>query len=107
MFEPTGSRRDAASTVFNLPGYRVIDAVDLPDGQRQVVVESTAAPGCPVCGVISVRVHSRRRQMVRDVLTGGPVQVVWDKRRWCCEEEACPRGDVQRVHDPGPRSSPV
>lgn len=92
MFEPTGSQRDAASTIFNLPDYRVIDAVDLPDGQRQVVVESTAPPGCPVCGVISVRVHSRRRQVVRDVPTGGPVRVIWDKRRWFCQEELCARG---------------
>lgn len=73
MFEPTGSLRDAASTIFNLPDYRVIDAVDLPDGVRRVVVESTAPPGCPACGVISVRVHSRRRQVVRDVPVGGPV----------------------------------
>ena len=51
-----------------------------------------APPGCPVCGVISARVHSRRRQIVRDVPTGGPVQVVWDKRRWFCDEAACPRG---------------
>ncbi|WP_250446581.1 ISL3 family transposase [Actinotalea sp. C106] len=92
MFEPTGSRRDAASTIFNLPDYRVIDAVEGPGGQRQVVVQSTAPPGCPVCGGISVRVHSRRRQVVRDVPMGGPVQVVWDKRRWFCAEALCPRG---------------
>ena len=30
MFELTGSRRDAASVIFNLPGYRVVEAVDLP-----------------------------------------------------------------------------
>jgi transposase len=92
VFEPTGSLRDAASTIFNLPDYRVIDAVDLPGGQREVLVESTAPPGCPVCGVVAVRVHSRRRQRVRDVPIGGPVQVVWDKRRWFCEEAGCPRG---------------
>jgi len=28
MFEPTGSPRDAASVLFNLPGYRVLEAVD-------------------------------------------------------------------------------
>ena len=92
MFEPTGSLRDAASTIFNLPDYRVIDAIEVPGGQRQVVVESTAPPGCPVCGVVAARVHSRRRQTVRDVPVGGPVQVVWDKRRWFCDEAGCPRG---------------
>ena len=39
VFEPTGSRRDAASVIFNLPGYRVIDAVDLPLGGRRVKVQ--------------------------------------------------------------------
>ena len=92
MFEPTASQRDAASTIFNLPDYRVIDAIDLSDEGRRVVVESLAPPGCPVCGVVSERVHSRRRQRVRDVPTGGPVQVVWDKRRWFCDEALCPRG---------------
>ena len=57
-----------------------------------VVVESAAPPGCPVCGVISVRVHSRRWQVVRDVPVGGPVEVVWGKRRWFCQEARCPRG---------------
>jgi hypothetical protein len=30
VFEPAGMRRDAASVIFNLPSYRVVDAVDLP-----------------------------------------------------------------------------
>ena len=32
VHESTGSQRDAASTIFNLPNYRVIDAVDPPMG---------------------------------------------------------------------------
>ncbi len=93
MFEPTGSRRDAASTIFNLSGYCVIDAVDLPDGGRQVLVESMAPPGCPSCGVVAGRVHSRRRQRVRDVPVGAaPMEVVWLKRRWFCDEQSCARG---------------
>ncbi len=91
MFEPTGWLRDAASMIFNLPDYRVIDAVDLPECGRQVVVESTAPPGCPSCGVISEVVHARRRQRLRDVPVGGHVEVVWAKRRWRCAEVACPR----------------
>ncbi|MGP9584011.1 ISL3 family transposase, partial [Brachybacterium sp. AOP35-5H-19] len=53
MHENTGSQRDAASTIFNLPNYRVIDAVDLPDGGRRVVIASTVPPGCPSCGVLA------------------------------------------------------
>jgi transposase len=92
MNEPTGLLRDAAGTIFNLPGYRVVSAVDLADGYRRVDVESTVLPGCPSCGVVAVRVHSRREQAVADVPVGGLVQVVWAKRCWRREEGACQRG---------------
>jgi hypothetical protein len=36
----TGSSRDAASVLFDLPGYRVLEAVDLPGGGREVVIEA-------------------------------------------------------------------
>ena len=89
MFEPTGSQRDAASAIFNLPDYRVTaveEDADDADGVRRIEVESTAAPGCPVCGVLAVRVHSRRRQRVRNLSVAGPVQLVWIKRRWFCDQ---------------------
>src|SRR5450830_1971123 len=92
VFEPTGSQRDAASTIFNLPDYRVIDALDVPGHARRVEVESTSPPGCPACGVISVGVHSRRRQRIRDVPVAGALEVVWCKRRWFCDEWRCGRG---------------
>lgn len=40
MIEPTCSRRDAVGVIFNLPGYHVIDAVDLPSGGRRVIVHA-------------------------------------------------------------------
>src|SRR5450756_1334482 len=92
VFEPTGSQRDAASPIFNLPDYRVINALDVPGHARRVEVESTSPPGCPGCGVISVRVHSRRRQRIRDVPVAGALEVVWCKRRWFCDEWLCVRG---------------
>jgi len=92
VFEPTGSQRDAASTIFNLSDYRVIDAFEVPGRARRVEVESTSPPGCPACGVISVRVHSRRRQRIRDVPVAGALEVVWCKRRWFCDEQRCGRG---------------
>lgn len=92
MFEPTGSQRDAASTIFNLSDYRVIDAFEVPGRSRRVEVESTSPPGCPACGVISVRVHSRRRQRIRDVPLAGALEVIWCKRRWFCDEWRCGRG---------------
>jgi len=92
VFEPTGSQRDAASTIFNLSDYRVLDAFEVPGHARRVEVESTSPPGCPACGVISVRVHSRRRQRICDVPVAGALEVVWCKRRWFCDERLCGRG---------------
>ena len=92
MFEPTGSRRDAASVMFNLPGYRVIHAVDLPLGGRRVKVEPVdLADGCPACGVVSSRVHAWTEQRVRDIPHAGEVEVVVRKTRMVCAEPACPR----------------
>ncbi len=102
MFEPTGSQRDAASTIFNLPAYRVIDAVENADGVRRVHVESTAPPGCPVCGVLASRVHSRRRQRLRDLPVAGPVELIWVKRRWFCDQARCARGTFSEVTDQVP-----
>ena len=104
MIEATGSRRDAASAIFNLPDYRVLSAVDAPDGVRQVEVETTDPPGCPACGVLAQRVHSRRRrrQRLRDLPIGGPVELVWVKRRWFCDQARCPRGTFSEVTDQVP-----
>jgi transposase len=102
VFEPTGSQRDAASAIFNLPDYRVIDAVSDAGGVRRVEVESTDPPGCPVCGVLAGRVHSRRRQRLRDLPVAGPVELVWAKRRWFCDEPRCPRRTFSEVTDQVP-----
>jgi transposase len=92
VFEPTGSRRDAASVIFNLPGYRVLEAVDLPLGGRRVKVQPVDLDqGCPECGVVSSRVHAWVMQRVRDVPHAGRVEVVVRKPRLVCAEPACAR----------------
>ena len=92
MSEPTGLQRDAASVIFNLPGYQVIDAVDLPLGGRRVKVQPVdLADGCPACGVVSHRVHAWSVQRVRDVPHAGRVEVVVRKPRLVCAEPLCPR----------------
>lgn len=103
MCQPTGWQRDAASTIFNLPNYRVIDAVDLPDDGRRVLVEMTDSPACPGCGVIATKVHSRRLQRLRDTPVAGAVEVVWAKRRWFCNEELCERRTFSEATDQVPR----
>ncbi|WP_425341125.1 transposase family protein [Arthrobacter oryzae] len=70
--------------LFNLPDYRVTDSEILAFGQGQSVSQPTASAGCPSCGVISTRVHSRRPQRLRDIPVAGPIEVVWAKRRFFC-----------------------
>ncbi len=102
MFEPTGSQRDAASALFNLPDYRVVNVIEDPGGVRRVEVESTDPPGCPLCGVLASRVHSRRRQRLRDLPVAGPTEVVWIKRRWFCDQARCSRRTFSEVTDQVP-----
>ncbi len=94
MFEPTGSPRDAASVLFNLPGYRVLEAVDGVDDSghllREVTVVSTAREAaCPACGVLSGRVHQVRRSRLRDIPVAGRVEVTLQRRRFVCSETRC------------------
>ncbi|AOY70093.1 transposase [Arthrobacter sp. ZXY-2] len=90
MIEPTGIAADAASILFNLPDYRVISTT-ITAGWRHVIVETDEPPGCPSCCVIASRRKERRFQGLRDILLAGPVDVLWSKYRWCCEEPACER----------------
>ena len=72
MSHATGAPRDAASVLCNLPGHRLIEAVDIPDGRRQVLVEAVEVEdGCPDCGVLSRPLHQRTRQRMRDFPGGG------------------------------------
>jgi transposase len=89
--------------LFDLPGYRVVAAVDLPDGRREVTIEAVAAEeGCPDCGVLSDRVHQRMRQRLRDVPVAGRVEVVLVKRRFACGEPACSRRTFVEVSEQVP-----
>lgn len=91
LIEPTAQRPDAATAIFSLPDYRVTDTEVLAFGQRRIHVEATVEAGCPACGVVSTRVHSRRSQRLRDIPVAGPIVVVWVKRRFFCDEYLCPR----------------
>ncbi len=109
MSEPTCSQpvtsRDAASLIFNLSGYDVIDAVDLPSGGRRVVVQAREQDeGCPDCGVVSTRRHAWTRQRVKDLPVGGTgvgdlAEVVVRKPRWVCAEPRCARRTFTQVTD--------
>jgi len=107
LSEPTCSQRAAASVIFDLPGYDVLEALDLPCGGRRVVVQAIGRDeGCPDCGVVSTRVHEWTRQRVKDIgaggddtPTGGRVEVVVRKPRMICAEPACGRRTFTPVTD--------
>jgi transposase len=88
---PIGAAPDAATSIFNLPDYRVISASVLADGSRRVIVETDQPPGCPSCGVVATRRKERRFQRIRDIPIAGAVEVLWSKYRWHCEEAGCAR----------------
>ncbi len=103
MIEATGSPRDAASVLFDLPGYRVIEAIDCPGQPRRVIVESTGTEAaCPSCGVLSGRVHQSSRQRLADVPVAGPVEVLLDRRRFACAEVLCAKRTFVEVSDQVP-----
>lgn len=93
MSQPTaGAAPTAASVLFNLPEYEVLEVVRDPDGGRRVVISTPVAEAaCPDCGVLSGRVHQRTRQRIADVGFDGHVEVVWVKKRWACAEQLCDR----------------
>ena len=93
MFKPTVDVAvDAASVLFNLPEYRVVEVTRDAGGAREVFVETPVVEaGCPSCGVLTGRVHQRTVQRVRDVPFDGLVTLWWVKKRWRCAEAACAR----------------
>ena len=114
MFQPTGPHlslptvsspaelfRDPASVVFNLDGYQVLAACDLPLGGRRVTAAANSVEAaCPDCGVVSTRVHQRTRQKVKDLGVGGKdIELVIIKPRFLCSEAACARRTFTQVTD--------
>ena len=111
MTEPTASA-DACShdgycsrcdLLVGLPGLHVISVQEVAGSRGlllQVQVESPArAEGCRVCGVV---MHSRGRRVVRLIDTpcfGRPVELLWRKRTWRCEEARCAAGLVTEQDD--------
>jgi transposase len=82
----------AATALFNLPDYRVLEVRRSDDGHRTVsLVATQREAACPSCGVLTSRVHQRTEQRLRDVPFDGVVTVLWVKRRWRCSDARCTR----------------
>jgi transposase len=75
--------------LLGLPGFVLLDAVEL-DGELHMTVETTASrAACPECGVFA-RSKGRKIVQVRDMPAGGrPVRLWWRKRRWYCPDGDC------------------
>ncbi|MDJ0417171.1 hypothetical protein [Rhodococcus opacus] len=71
MTEPIGVQSNAASTLFNLSGYRVIAVGKEPSAGRYIDIEVTAAAQCPECDAAGTRVYSSRSQRVHDIRIAG------------------------------------
>lgn len=85
-----GAASSAASVLFNLPDYEVLEVTRDHDGARTVVIATPVAEAaCPDCGVLSSRVHQRTPHRLADVPFDGHVEVVWMKKRWKCAEALC------------------
>jgi len=85
--------------LFNLPGYRVLDAVDDPGGRRVLVEPVEVVGHCPDCGFASRRVHSRPVSVVADVPIAGRLEVGVRKRRLCCDNATCDRRTFTQTTD--------
>jgi hypothetical protein len=101
-----GRAASAASVLFNLPGFRVLQVVRDEAGGRTVTVKTLAVEGaCPSCGVFTSAVHQRTLQRVRDVAFDGPVTVLWRKKRWRCYQSECARASfVEHTAQVRPRA---
>src|SRR4029453_526317 len=88
------SLSNSTTLLFGLAGVRVGRVVLLPDGTREVHVQTACedAAACPSCGVISSSVKGNVTTSPRDIPYGTRrIVVLWHKRRWRCREALCPR----------------
>lgn len=90
--EATASLRDIGTMRLDLPGYRVVEAVDRPGWV--VIAVASAASLCPGW-VFSARVHHRVRPRLFDVLVAGQPEAVLVKCGFACGELVVSEADVR------------
>ena len=85
---------DATTLLFGLPGVRAERVERRDDGARvvHVVTNEETAAACPRCGVVSTSVKEYLTTTPRDIPYGQDrILVRWNKTRWRCKEDYCPR----------------
>ncbi|MGI8678690.1 MAG: ISL3 family transposase [Jatrophihabitans sp.] len=83
---------DATSVLFDLPGFVVIECVELDDDARRTVIMQVAVEhGCPRCGVVvGGKPYDTRESRIKDLPFGErSLVVIWRKRRYRCPETSC------------------
>jgi transposase len=81
-----------ATTLFGLPGLRVVEVDVEADGGLTVYVVTGGDVRCPGCGSPPGSVKDCVTTATRDVIFGDrTLTVVWAKRRWSCPQPACVR----------------
>ena len=84
---------NATTLLFGLDGLRVVAVQVAADDVREVTAVGVEdGQGCPLCGVLSVSVHSRKRRRIKDHRHGvAGLRLFWVQRRWACKESLCAR----------------
>jgi transposase len=79
---------DATSVLFDLPGFIVIECVELDEDRRVVIMQVAVEHGCPRCGVlVGGKPYDVRESPIKDLPFGErPLVVIWRKRRYRCLE---------------------
>jgi transposase len=85
--------QDNATALLGLAGLRVTDVETTADA---TTVHARTEPGvgtvCPDCQTLAQRCKEEVTTRPRDLpYAGRSVMLVWHKRRWYCEQPACPR----------------
>ncbi|MEU7901220.1 ISL3 family transposase [Nonomuraea sp. NPDC049152] len=87
---------DACCLPLFCPALQGVDVLKVEDLGGAVLIAArtvVAEASCPVCGLLSARVHSRYRRTIRDLATSGrPIRIEVEVRRFICGELSCERG---------------
>jgi transposase len=87
--------------LVGLDGLHVLSVErDDDEGLLRIVVESPQDPmGCHTCGVVAESHGRRNVHLVDAPCFDRPVQLIWRKRTWRCEEPSCPtKVFTEQVH---------
>jgi transposase len=96
--------QDMSSVLFGVPGLRVVEAEQEPDGMLTVWAVPAGPPRCPGCGWPAAGVHQHVASGAKDLRCGGrPVRLRVHKRRLECGNPECP---VVTFTEPVPQLPP-